>query len=152
MGNRKEKNMDSEKLWSEFTRKYNIECDKFDVWAFGDNGEMLTNLVIKEIKTATSSLYILYENEPLPEAGTYSVIVDNNGNAKCVIKTTKIEIVPFNEVTEEHAYQEGESDRKLETWRKIHKTFFEKCLEKKEMTFDENMLVVCEQFELVYAK
>ena len=115
MGNRKEKNMDSEKLWSEFTRKYNIECDKFDVWAFGDNGEMLTNLVIKEIKTATSSLYILYENEPLPEAGTYSVIVDNNGNAKCVIKTTKIEIVPFNEVTEEHAYREGESDRKLET-------------------------------------
>ena len=49
MGNRKEKNMDSEKLWSEFTRKYNIECDKFDVWAFGDNVYMLTNLVIKEI-------------------------------------------------------------------------------------------------------
>lgn len=117
--------MSAEQLWNEFTEKINIECDKFDTWTFGDNTEVLIELVLKELKTATSSLYILYENEPLPRVGEYSAIVDNNGSAKCIIKTRKVDIVPFNEVTEEHAFREGEGDRKLETWKKYTNHFLQ---------------------------
>lgn len=144
--------MNAEKLWNEFAEKHNIKCNKFDIWAFGENTTLLTELVIKGIKTATSSLDLLYENEPLPKKGDYSVIVDDNGSAKCIIKTRKVDVVPFNEVTEEHAFREGEGDRKLETWREVHKSFFKRCLEEKGRNFDENMLVVCEQFEVVYKK
>lgn len=113
---------------------------------------MLTELVLKELKTATSSLYILYENEPLPRVGEYSIILDENDMACCIIKNIKVDIVSFSEVTEEHAFREGEGDRKLETWKKIHKLFFTRCLEEKGKTFDDNMLVVCEEFEVVYRK
>ncbi len=142
--------MSAEQLWNEFTEKNNIECDKFDTWTFGDNAKVLTEHVLKGLKTATSSLYILYGHEPLPRIGEYSVILDENDIACCIIKNIKVDIVPFSEVTQEHAFREGEGDRKLETWRKIHKLFLTRCLKEKRMTFDENMLVVCEQFEVVY--
>lgn len=142
--------MSAEELWNEFIQKYNINENKFEAWAFGENTKELTKLVLKGIKTATSSLYVLYENELLPKVDEYSILLDEYGNAKCIIKNTKVEIISFNKITEEHAFLEGESDRTLSTWRKIHQSFFTRCLEEKWMTFDEKMLVVCEQFNVVY--
>ena len=55
--------MSAEELWNEFIQKYNINENKFEAWAFGENTKELTKLVLKGIKTATSSLYVLYENE-----------------------------------------------------------------------------------------
>ncbi|MFQ7527074.1 MAG: ASCH domain-containing protein [Mediterraneibacter gnavus] len=54
--------------------------------------------------------YPLYEveNEPLPAIGAYSVILDSKGNAVYIIQTKKVTIVPFYEVSAEHAYKEGE--------------------------------------------
>ncbi|RHA52080.1 ASCH domain-containing protein [Eubacterium ventriosum] len=142
--------MSAEELWNEFIQKYNINENKFEAWAFGENTKELTKLVLKGIKTATSSLYVLYENELLPKVDEYSILLDEYGNAKCIIKNKKVEIISFNKITEEHAFLEGESDRTLSTWRKIHQSFFTRCLEEKGMTFDEKMLVVCEQFNVVY--
>ena len=142
--------MSAEELWNEFIQKYNINENKFEAWAFGENTKELTKLVLKGIKTATSSLYVLYENELLPKVDECSILLDESGNAKCIIKNTKVEIISFNKITEEHAFLEGESDTTLSTWRKIHQSFFTRCLEEKGMTFDEKMLVVCEQFKVVY--
>ncbi len=86
----------------------------------------------------------------MPEKNAYSIILDGNGEAQCVIKTTEVNIMPFNEVTETFAKTEGEGDMTLEYWRKVHKAFFSSALEKTDKTFDENMLVVCETFEVVY--
>lgn len=90
-------------------------------------------------------MYVLYENELLPKVDEYSILLDEYGNAKCIIKNKKVEIISFNKITEEHAFLEGESDRTLSTWRKIHQSFFTRCLEEKGMTFDEKMLVVYKQ-------
>ncbi|NRU38203.1 uncharacterized protein YhfF [Clostridium beijerinckii] len=35
-------------------------------------------------------------------------------------------------------------------WRKVHKDFFSKELKEYDLDFDENMVVVCEEFELVW--
>ena len=75
-----------------------------------------------------------------------SIILDSNDEAVCIIKTTKVYVVPFNQVTEDHAAKEGEGDCSLEYWRKVHREFFTEELKEIEKEFEENMLVVCEEF------
>lgn len=123
-----------------------------DAWAFGDSPDKLAELVVQGIKTATSSAYELYaiDNEALPQAGECSVILDSHDNAVCVIKTTKVYVTSFNEVSEAHAYKEGEGDRSLAYWREVHEKFFTDCLKEAGLSFSEDMKVVCEEFEVIY--
>ena len=112
----------------------------------------MAELVIKGIKAATTSLYYWYESgeERLPKTGDYSVILDAKGNVVCIIQTTKVYIVPFCEVSKEHARKEGEGDLSLAYWRQVHKDFFSDELKVEQKDFSETMDVVCEEFKLIY--
>ena len=139
-------------LWNSFMKENNLADCEYEAWAFGADADLLADLVVSGTKTATASAYPLYEleKEPLPQAGAYSVILDSKENAVCVIQTTKVTIVPFNEVTAEHAFQEGEGDRSLDYWRKVHEHFFTECLREAGLEFSPDMKVVCEEFVAVY--
>jgi uncharacterized protein YhfF len=67
----------------------------------------------------------------------------------CIVRTSKITICPFKDVTAEHAYKEGEGDRSLDYWRQVHKEFLESELESIDMAFSEDAKVICEEFELI---
>lgn len=125
---------------------------EYDAWSFGGDPDGLAALVLSGKKTATSSAYPCYEaeGEPVPEEGEYSVILDSRDGAVCVIKTVKVYITPFSEVTEEHARKEGEGDLSLGYWRKVHRDFFTGELTETGLAFTEDMPVVCEEFEVVY--
>ena len=128
---------------------------KYDSWSFGDNKELadeLVEIVLRGEKTATTSLYCLYEieNESLPKVGELGIVIDFDENAKCIIKTNKVSILPFSEVSAEFAYKEGEGDKSLEYWREEHINFFNRILEELNMNFSDDMLVVCVEFEVVY--
>jgi len=139
-------------MWELYSRKEGVDAD-YDAWAFGDDPDKLAKLVLEGTKTSTSSLHCWYgiENEPLPRIGEYSVILDSKENAVCIIKTTKVYVLPFCEVSVTHAYKEGEGDRTLSYWRKIHEAFFSEELKTAGMTFNANMKVVCEEFEMVFS-
>ena len=139
-------------LWNRFVEENNLADCEYEAWAFGSDADLLADLVVSGTKTATASAHSLYEleNEPLPKAGAYSVILDSKENAVCVIRTTKVAVVPFNEVTAEHAYKEGEGDRSLGYWRKVHESFFAECLREVGLEFSPDMKVVCEEFVVVY--
>ena len=124
---------------------------RYEAWAFGEAPDKLAELVLRGVKTATCSSYDLYEadGEPLPKEGDYSVILDSEGSAVCVIRTTKVHVEEFRRVSEEHAYKEGEGDRSLEYWRKVHESFLTNELASINKTFDVNTKVVCEEFEVV---
>ena len=139
--------MTSEELWkkSGFTGTY-------EVWSFGEAPDKLADLVLQGIKTATCSAYDLYviNNEPLPQTGDYSIIVNSNEEAVSIIKTVKVYVTEFNKVSEEHAFKEGEGDRSLDYWRRVHESFLTNELASVNKLFDENTKVVCEEFEVVY--
>lgn len=136
-----------------FCKKNYLDGEKCEAWAFGGNPDKLAELVLRGVKTATSSLRVLYEleHEPLPKQGDYSVILDSRGDARCVIKTTRVCVVPFDKVSEAHAYKEGEGDRTLAFWRETHRDFFAGCLREAGLSFFGTMDVVCEEFEIAYA-
>ena len=139
--------MTAEELW-----KQSGHSGSYEAWAFGEAADKLADLVVQGIKTATCSAYDLYQvdNEPLPKEGDYSVILNSSGEAVCVVKTIKIYVTEFKNVSAEHAYKEGEGDRSLEYWREVHVNFLTNELATINKTFDENTKVVCEEFEVVY--
>ena len=144
--------MTAEQMWAEFAARTGLKGEDYDAWAFGDDTDHLARLTLEGVKTATSSALPLYglEGEPLPEAGEYSVILDSRDEAVCVIRTTRVYTVPFCEVTAEHARREGEGDRSLAYWRRVHEDFFRKELEEAGLAFAPNMPVVCEEFQVVF--
>ncbi len=147
-----------EEFWETFC-DHNMDLDRtqmeYTVWQFlggGKGCDRLASLVRANIKTATSSLYALYElgGEELPKEGEYSIILDSEEEPLFIIKDTKVEIKKFNEIDAEFAFKEGEGDQSLEYWRKVHKEYFTKACEECGIEFSEDMEVVCEEFEIVF--
>ena len=126
--------------------------DEIDAWAFGVDADFLADLVLKGEKTATTSAYDLYavEDEPLPQEGTFDVILDSQNQAVCIVEITKVSVQPFNQVSAQHAFKEGEGDKSLAYWRQVHEDFFTDCLGEAGLTFTPNSKVVLEEFRNVY--
>ena len=124
-------------------------------WYFGTGGEMadeLVALVLAGTKRATAGALWSYELEgdSLPQPGDYSVILDGADEPRCIIRTTSVDVVRFEQVSAEFAAAEGEGDRSLEYWRDGHWHYFTLELAEfgREPSLD--MPVVCERFEVVY--
>lgn len=145
-------NSNVEEYWQKFKFEYNINSDHYDAWQFGFDADLLGALVVEGKKTATASAHVFYgiELEDLPKVDSYNIILDSQDNPLCITKTTKVYVIPFNQVRSEHAYKEGEGDRSLDYWREAHKAFFTNELKRLNLDFYENMEVVCEEFEVVY--
>ena len=144
--------MKSDQMWQAYKILNQSIGDKIDAWAFGVEADYLAELVLMGQKTATSSAFDLYAvgNEPLPKENELSVILDSKENAICIIETTKVEVIPFKEVSEDHAYKEGEGDKSLAYWRQVHEDFFKDCLGEAGLTFTPDSKVVLEEFRKVY--
>ncbi len=124
-------------------------------WHFCDNPEDandLALLVLQGTKRATASALEYYEEdgEELPREGDYSIVTDWQGRAVCIIRTTRLQVFPFNEVPPEFAAREGEGDGSLEYWRRSHREAFSRGLWEYGREFREEMAVLCEDFEVVY--
>lgn len=123
-------------------------------WAFGatpEQADELLDLVLSGTKTATASALWDYEaeGEALPTPGTLGIVTDGRGAPHALIVTTQVDVVPFDEVSAEHAYLEGEGDRLLATWREVHERFFtEHAMHRR--GFSRDMPVVLERFDVLY--
>lgn len=151
-------NEDVQNFWREFCEKSGVHVETpYQVWYFGNNSKMareLAELVASGKKRATASLVEF--NDAHPEAAPiddgYSVVTDFEGAPVCVIQTTEIRLLPFMKVDAEFAFDEGEGDQTLEDWRAGHWQYFTKEAAEYGLNFDENSLVACERFKLLFAK
>jgi uncharacterized protein YhfF len=102
-------------------------------FAFGDGpalADELAALVVAGRKTATC----MSPDDPnRPQVGERWIVLDGRAEPVCVI-----------EVDERFAFDEGEGDRTLETWRRNHRIYFGRL-----GTFAEDMRLVCERFRVV---
>ena len=144
--------MTPKEMWQAY-KKINPEIgDAIDAWAFGASVDELADLVLRGEKTATASAYELYklENEPLPQAGSFDVILDSQERAVCIIEITKVSVLLFHQVSAEHAFKEGEGDKSLAYWQQVHQAFFTECLAEAGLEFSQESGVVLEEFHKVY--
>jgi uncharacterized protein YhfF len=144
-------------FWKQFAdRKADVNPhEPYQVWHFGDSRDLanqLCELVLQGKKKATACLVWEAEVDPqnAPELNGYSVITDFDGTPKCIIKTTEIRILPFNQVDEEFAADEGEGDRSLRYWRAAHWEYFTRKCREMGKEASETMEVICERFKVEY--
>ena len=132
-------------------RLRNAKADSFYFCTDEESANHLASLVVQGEKQATASLLWSYEadNEPLPEVGQLSVITNWEGEPQCIIQVTEVDIKPFNKVTAEFAFTEGEGDKSLDYWRKVHWEFFSKECEVVGRKPAENMPVILEKFKVI---
>lgn len=131
------------------------EARCYEAFAFGDSDAMadeLAALVLAGVKRATASLAWTYEVErrPPPQAGDVSIVLSSAGVPLCVIETTAVDAVPFEEVSAEFAATEGEGDGTLAYWRRGHQAFFERECARIGRMPGPRMPVLCERFRVVY--
>lgn len=147
--------MTAQEFWKDYKEKSGEINEKYSAWYFCDNekdAEELAQLVMEGKKRATASgaWVFEYENSDIPKAGDISIITDFHGEPKCIIRTARVDVVPFGEVSAEFAACEGEGDSSLRFWREAHTRFFTRECARIGKEFSETMPVVCERFEVVY--
>ncbi|NVY95866.1 ASCH domain-containing protein [Lactobacillus sp. DCY120] len=141
--------------WQQFKLQEQLQSDNYEAWSFGyypQTIDELAQLVLQGQKTATTSGFTLYEHDgdALPLVGDYNIILDSQNQPVCITQTLVVEKVPFQQVTAEHAYLEGEGDRSLDYWRRVHWDFFQKEYQTAGLEFTPESLCVCELFKCVY--
>lgn len=144
--------MTPQEIWNAYKKINPSIGDEIDAWAFGVEADLLVDLVLRGEKTATASAYDLYvlEYEPLPQEGTFDIILDSQNQAVCIVEITKVSVEPFNQVSADHAFKEGEGDKSLTYWRQVHEDFLTDCLGEAGLTFTPESKVVLEEFRKVY--
>ena len=148
-----------EQFWAEFLGENpQIEpATPYQVWYFSNNSQSardLAGLVMSGKKIATASLKAVNEIEPekAPIDDGYSVVTTFEGEPLCVIQTTEIRHIPFNEVDAGFAFDEGEGDQTLDDWRKAHRSYFSREAPQYGLTFTETSVICCERFRMLYPK
>lgn len=152
-------NASARNLWGDFLDAH-LEYASEDapkVIHFCDNekdANVCANLVSKDIKQATSHslLGLQLRNEKLPQIGDFAIVTDWSGKAKCVIRTTGVRLIPYFAIREEQARLEGEGDKSLDHWRKVHWDYYTRELAEFGKAPKESMIVVFEQFEKLFTK
>lgn len=111
-------------------------------------------LVKKGIKRATtySLLGLQYREERLPKIGDFIVVTNWEGIAQCIVETTKVRLKPYFSIDEAYARLEGEGNKSLAHWKKAHWDYFTNELAEFERLPRESMIVVCQEFEIVFKR
>lgn len=126
-------------------------------WSFGDDPRLadeLLALVLDGRKTATSTSVAELEaaGEPQPRPGELSIVLDGAGEPRALIRTTRVDVVPFGQVDAEFARLEGEDDLSLEAWREGHERYFRRVLAGTGTEFSADLPLVLERFELLHPR
>ena len=109
-------------------------------------------LVLAGTKSATGSVLWSYEadGKAIPRAGDHWIVVDGERAPVCVIRTTDVAIIPFDEVPERYAREGGEGDRTLETWRPMYWSYIVSACRRIGREPDAKAPLVMERFAVVY--
>ncbi|MBN3810331.1 ASCH domain-containing protein [Paraburkholderia sp. Ac-20347] len=123
---------------------------------FGDSEALsnsLIDLIVAGTKRATSSLLWSwdFDNETLPRTGDVEIVLDWQGSPALILRTTRVDITPFDCVTADFAASEGEGDLSLTYWQNEHWRFFSEECRRIGRAADETMPIVCERFEVLHA-
>ncbi len=104
----------------------------------------------KKMASAPALLTLQFRNEPLPKVNELFIVTDWNGQAQCIVKTTKMRLKPFFSIESSHVEKHGEPEEGIEQWKKRHWKVYESQLQEYKRLPRESMIVVCHEFEKVF--
>ena len=149
----------TDRYWAQFLDALPHDTERprqyYEAFYFGttkESARLLTPLVLNGVKTATGSLQWVYEAEGRlpPQVGDHSIVMNGDDEPVCIIRDTEIRIIAFNEVDEAFAWDGGEDDRTLESWRWIYRDYIRlECARIGREPTPQTPLA-CERFQIVH--
>jgi uncharacterized protein YhfF len=144
--------------WSDFERRwqdhYPTKPHLYEAFRFGNtetSANGLAALVVSGHKTATSDLLWTLEmnHKALVRVGDFSIVTDWDEKPVCLIQTTEVRVLPFEQIDAQFAYDYGEGARTLEWWKREMWRYYDgECKQiGREATSD--MPLVCERFRVI---
>ena len=111
-------------------------------------------MVVKKIKQATSPSVWWFEknNIDIPQIGELAIVTNWDNEPKAIIRTKKVEIVKYKNITALYAFIEGEGDKSLAYWKKVHWDYYTDEMKEFVEYPTEEMEIVCEYFETIWPK
>jgi uncharacterized protein YhfF len=150
---------DTDRYWRQFVQSLPPGAERpegcYDAFHFGvekEEASEIALLVLQGIKTATGSVQWVYEFEGKapPRPGDHGIVLDSGDRPVCIIETTEVRLLPFDEVDERFAWDGGEWDRTLASWRENYWAFIVSECARIHREPTEKTPLVCERFRLDY--
>jgi len=114
-------------------------------FAFGDNPELADELLaLMLIGRKTATCWAASEGDKGVVVGKRWIVKDGQDRPRAILETVELTRRRFSEVDATFAHHEGEGDRSLDDWRRMHMSYFTRRGE-----FSPDMKVCCERFRLV---
>ncbi|QCB95103.1 ASCH domain-containing protein [Cellulomonas shaoxiangyii] len=143
-------------MWADYVAAHpHAAGDEYVVDRFGDSAALsdeLLAVVLSGRKRATAELVSEFaaRAERLPRIGSHWVACDGAGRPRAVLRSTELRIATFGQVDERFAYDEGEDDRTLASWRREHRRYWERTVARRGGTWSEDDEIVLERFSVVW--
>src|SRR5262245_622719 len=99
--------------WEQYLTTLPTQVDRppryVDSFSFGftaEDASEIADLVLDGTKTATGSLLWSYEadGKPIPHVGDHWIVNDGRSSPRCIISTTDVAVIPFDEVPDVYAH------------------------------------------------
>ena len=143
-------------FWEKFVKESGLDPDsKYDgVFGFEAQGffgaERIAALLAGKKRAAffPYSSYVV-DDGLIPVSGEHYIILGAGRQPVCVIQTTRVQVVPFDQVTMEMVAKEGE-DSSMEEWREKTRENLEEEGQVVGFEFSPDIKLVYMEFEVVY--
>lgn len=90
------------------------------------------------------------QNKPRPALGDFWILSDQNNRARCILQTTSVRLRPLFNIPQSFIELEGNGFKNSEAWREFVWQQFASELEPFGKKPHESMIVVCEEFNIVF--
>ncbi len=120
---------------------------------YGDSPELSRSLLAMirsgQKRAGTSLLWWHeHEGEPIAQVGNIEIVLTHGHHPSIVTRVTRVEVLPYRDVSAEYAAIEGEGDGSLDYWRQAHWAYFSRVCASIGKLPARDMLVVCGVFEV----
>ena len=151
----------ADRYWNQFVeaRPFAVRPDRpyVEAFSFGfdaTDAAEIAELVREGKKTAPGSVLWAYahDGKPVPAVGDHWVVLEAGDRPACIIRTTRVEILPFDEVPEIYAELGGEGDCSVAHWQAIYGRYIDAECARMGREPSASAPLVMERFEVVYAE
>lgn len=145
-------------LWSAYSSAHPAAvrvCPEYTVEHFGDSARLADEL-LREVthgaKRATAELASAFAagGDPLPRIGSHWIACDSSGAPRVILRSVEFRLGTFGSVDESFAWDEGEGDRTLTTWKQDHSRYWTRTCAARGSVWSEDDEIVFERFRVVW--
>jgi uncharacterized protein YhfF len=148
----------ADQMWAEYAAARPglvAAAPEHTVEQFGDSralADELLGLVMHGPKRATADLVAEFtrDGDPRPRVGGHWIACDGAGRPRVVLRSLELRLGPFDSVDEAFAFDEGEGDRTLASWKHHHQRYWERTCAARGVEWSARAEVVFERFEVVW--